>query len=256
MTAAPADPKVPAAGKTVFSDTLRIGLREAIMMGFENNPTIMVQRLEPEMMKTVVRENGAAFEPVFDVTADKIKSKSQRRLGAQRTPFDLQDDRFDIGAQITEFLPTGTTISVEAGMTGSVSNLYTDQYTGIAGLSVTQSLLRGFGFCANLAAYRQARLDLEISKWELKGIAESVTADIEKGYWDLYLTRQETDIQQQSLALAEQQLAESLERVAVGKLPELELAVHHFDLFARRVERFAPTIPRTGRIRNRIPGAV
>jgi outer membrane protein len=231
--ASTADPGPPAPEKTTVPDTLRIGLQEAILMGLENNPTVMIQRLEPEIIRTAVKENSAAFDPVLDVTGAKSESKSQRRLGAQRTPFDLQDDRFDMSAQITEFLPTGTTLSVTAGMTGSVSNLYTDQYTGSAGLNVTQSLLKGFGFCANLAGYRQARLDLEISRSELKGIAESVTADIEKGYWDLYLTRQETGIQQQSLALAEQQLAESLERVAVGKLPELELAAVHAEVAAR-----------------------
>jgi outer membrane protein len=233
MTAVSADLEDPAAEKPMVPDTLRIGLQEAILMGLENNPTVMIQRLEPEMMRTAVKENSAAFDPVLDVTAEKSESKSQRRLGAQRTPFNLQDNRFDMGAQISEFLPTGTTISVTAGMTGSVSNLYTDQYTGSAGLNVTQSLLKGFGFCANLAGYRQARLDLEISRSELKGIAESVTADIEKAYWDLYLTRQETGIQQKSLALAEQQLAESLERVAVGKLPELELAAVHAEVAAR-----------------------
>jgi outer membrane protein len=250
MTAVSADLEDPAAEKPMVPDTLRIGLQEAILMGLENNPTVMIQRLEPEMMRTAVKENSAAFDPVLDVTAEKSESKSQRRLGAQRTPFNLQDNRFDMGAQISEFLPTGTTISVTAGMTGSVSNLYTDQYTGSAGLNVTQSLLKGFGFCANLAGYRQARLDLEISRSELKGIAESVTADIEKAYWDLYLTRQETGIQQKSLALAEQQLAESLERVAVGKLPELELAAVHAEVAARHgllidalIETFWETIP-------------
>lgn len=234
LSADPFDREIPASVEIQTHDTLRIGLQEAILLGLKNNPTVTIQRLDPKIMKTYVKEAGADFEPKLGATGEKSESKSQRRLGALPTPLDLQDDRFDISAQITEFLPTGTTISASAGMTGSVSNLYTDQYTGTAGLTVTQSLLKGFGFCANLASLRQARLDVEISKSELKGVAESVTADIEKGYWDLFLTRQEMDIQQKSLTLAKQQLAESLERVAVGKLPELELAAVHAEVAARR----------------------
>jgi outer membrane protein len=234
LIAAPQDAETPAAVGIQTSDTLRIGLQEAILLGLENNSTVTIQRLDPKIMKTYAKEAGAAFEPEISATGQKSESKSQRRLGAQRTPFDLKDDRFDMTAEITEFLPTGTTISASAGMTGSVSNLYTDQYTGSASVTVTQSLLKGFGFCANLADLRQARLDVEISKSELKGVAESVTADIEKGYWDIFLTRQEMDIQQKSLTLAEKQLAESLERVTVGKLPELELAAVYAEVAARR----------------------
>jgi outer membrane protein len=234
LSADPFDKKTPASIEIQTPDTLRIGLQEAVFMGLQNNPTVTIQRLDPKIMKTHVKEAGADFEPELSATGEKSESKSQRRLGALPTPLDLQDDRFDMSAQITEFLPFGTTISASVSMSGSVSNLYTDQYIGSADLTVTQSLLKGFGFCANLASLRQARLDMEISKSELKGVAESVTADIEKGYWDLFLTRQEMDIQQKSLALAEQQLAESLERVAVGKLPELELAAVHAEVAARR----------------------
>ncbi len=233
LSAAPQDEGTQSAVEIQTLDTLRIGLQEAILLGLQNNPSVTIQRLDPKIMKTYVKEAGADFEPELSATGEKSESKSQRRLGALPTPLDLQDDRFDMSAQVTEFLPTGTTISASAEMTGSVSNLYTDQYTGSADLTVTQSLLKGFGFCANLASLRQARLDVEISKSELKGVAEAVTADIEKGYWDLFLTQQEIDIQEKSLNLAKQQLAESLERVAVGKLPELELAAVHAEVAAR-----------------------
>lgn len=214
-------------------DTLRISLREAILMGLENNTDVTIQRLDPKIMKTSVKEASAVFDPELSASGEKSESKSQRRLGSRPTPFELKEERFDISAQVSEFLPTGTTITASAGMTGSLTDLYSDQYTGSVGLTVTQSLLKGFGFCANLANLRQARLDLEISRSELKGVAESVTAQIEQAYWDLVLTRQEMNIQQQSLDLAEQQLSESLERVAVGKLPKLELAAVNAEVAAR-----------------------
>lgn len=218
----------------LLTDTLNVALHEAILFGLENNPTVTIQRLMPDVVKTEAREARAAFDPVLGLTGQRSEMKSLRRLGAQRTPFDLRDRRFDYSLQLSESLPTGTAVSAGVGITGSVSNLYTDQFTGGFDVTITQALLRGFGPAANLAALRQARLDVEMSIFELKGVAESIVADIEKSYWDLYLTREQTAIQKKSLALAEQQLDESMERVAVGKLPVLELAAVDAEVAARK----------------------
>jgi len=220
--------------KTQMGDTLQVRLHDAILMGLEHNPTVTIQRVAPKIMETLVREQRAVFDPELTASAQKSETKSQRRLGTRPTPLELKDNSFDFTAQVSEMLPTGTLITVSSGMTGSISNLYTDYYTGNVEFTVTQSLLQGLGFGANLANLRRARLDAAISKSELRGIAEDVVARIEKGYWDLFLTGQEIEIQRKSLDLALQQLSESLERVKVGKLPELELAAVDAEVASRR----------------------
>ncbi|HUT63980.1 MAG TPA: TolC family protein, partial [Anaerolineae bacterium] len=128
----------------------------------------------------------------------------------------------------------GTTISANAAMNGSESSLYSDQYSGIVGLSLTQSLLQGFGTGVNLASLQKANIDVEISEAELKAVAEQVTANVETAYWGLYLAHEEINIRQSSLELAEKQLQESLERVSVGILPDLELAAVHAEVATRK----------------------
>ncbi|MFH1214688.1 MAG: TolC family protein [Candidatus Neomarinimicrobiota bacterium] len=216
------------------ADTLYLGVQEAVLLGLQNNSTVTIQRLQPQVMNTYVREQRAAFDPEVSVAAEKSISESQRRVGTRVTPLELHYEDYTTDLAVAENLPTGTAVSVTTGLTGSVSSLYTDQYTGTIGLTVTQSLLKGFGPRANLVNLRKARLDVDISRAELKGVAESVAADIEKGYWNLYLTAQEIEIQQKSLELADQQLAESQERVKVGKLPDLELAAVEAEVAARR----------------------
>jgi outer membrane protein len=216
------------------ADTLYLTVEEAVLTGLQNNPTVTIQRLEPEVMKTFTGEQRAAFDPTVSVEAEKNITESQRRLGALPNPLELRLEDYSADLTISESLPTGTDIAISTGVTGSVSNLYKDQYTGTIGLTVTQSLLNGISPRANLANLRKTRLDVDISRAELKGIAESVMAEIEKGYWVLYLANQEVEIQNQSLDLARQQLAESQERVKVGKLPELELAAVEAEVAARR----------------------
>ncbi len=222
--------------KPPSSDTLDVTLQDAILFGLENNPTVTIERLTPQQVQTYAQESRAQFDPVLRVRGQRSQVKSLRRLGTQRIPVDLYDNRFDYSVEVSEKLPTGTTIIAGAGITGSVSSLYTDQFTGGFDLTITQSLLRGNGTAANLATLRKARLDVEMSRHELKGIAENTVADIEKAYWNLYLAGKETAIQQKSLDLAEQQLHESLERVAVGKLPELELAAVEAEVAARKID--------------------
>jgi outer membrane protein len=215
-------------------DTLKIDLQEAILTALEHNPSLSIQRLQPKIAKTFVKEQGAIFDPTISASVNKSKTKQQRFLGSRPEPFELISNRSEYDAGISQNLPTGTTISANASVVASLSNIYTDQYSGNIGITVTQSLLQGFGLGTNLANLRSAKIDYEISKAELKGVAEEIIASTETAYWDLYLAREEINIQQQSLELANKQLKESQERVAVGKLPELELAAVHAEVATRK----------------------
>lgn len=215
------------------TDTLALTIPDAIFIALDKNPTVTIQRLAPKISASLADEERAAFDPMLTGSYNKSESKSQRFLGSRPEPFELTTYRDQYAAQLSETLPTGTTIAVNSSFASTTSSIYTDQYIGSMGVTFSQALLQGFGFGANLASLRSARLDVEMSKAELRGVAEQVVADVETAYWTLYLTGQEIQIQQASMALAHQQLAESLERVAVGKLPELELAAVHAEVSTR-----------------------
>ena len=215
-------------------DTLRIRLQDAVLTALERNPDLSIQRLEPAIAKSYVAEARAEFDPVLTASAERDETKTQRFLGASPEPFELTSERTEYAAGLSQTLPTGTELSVDASITGSESSIYASEYSGDVSLTVTQPLLQGFGFGVNLADLRKARADLEISRSQLKGMAEELVAGTEQAYWDLYLTAEETRIQEESLRLAERQLSESLERVAVGKLPELELAAVRAEVARRR----------------------
>lgn len=215
-------------------DTLAIGIKDAISLALERNPTVAMERLNPDIAGTYSKEERAAFDPVLVFSGSKSKIKSERFLGSQPEPFDLTTERIQYDLSITETLPTGTTVSADASVGGSISSIYTDQYSGQIGLTVTQSLLKGLIPGYNMANLRKARIDVQISQLELKAIAELITAEVETAYWDLYLAKEEIRIRRRSLELAEKQMDESKERIAVGKLPELELAAVQAEVATRR----------------------
>ena len=215
-------------------DTVRISLEDAILSGLQNNPTLLVQLDRPQQARTVVKELKGHYDPILTAELQQSQSQSQRRLGSSANPFEIKDTSSSFSASINQLLPSGTSIELSTGMSGSVSNLYSDQYAGNVGITITQSLLNGFSFPNNLANIRMAELDVEISSAELKAVAEAVTADVENAYWKLYLTAEEVEIQKRSLDLAQKQLVETEERVLVGKLPDLELAAVAAELASRR----------------------
>lgn len=216
------------------ADTLRLGVQDALYIALERNAAVTIQWREQKIAETVANEHRALFDPVLSAGATKSESKSQRFLGSRPEPFELTTVRTQYEAQLSQVLPTGTTVALVSSFSGSNSSIYLDQYVGTMGVTFSQSLLQGAGFGANLATLRRARLDVEITRAEMKAVAEQTVADVETAYWGLYLAGREVEIQRESLTLAEQQLQESLERVAVGKLPSLELAAVHAEVSARQ----------------------
>ncbi|PIZ63904.1 MAG: hypothetical protein COY19_09610, partial [Candidatus Marinimicrobia bacterium CG_4_10_14_0_2_um_filter_48_9] len=124
-------------------DTIDIRLENAILLGLENNPTILVQKLAPELSQAAVKQQKGAFDPVVTANVQRSENKSQRQLGTNANPVDLTTTQTSFGAGISQSLPTGTDVAITTSMSGSISSLYTDQYAGSIGMTVNQSLLRG-----------------------------------------------------------------------------------------------------------------
>jgi outer membrane protein TolC len=86
----------------------------------------------------------------------------------------------------------------------------------------------------NLARLRQARLDTAISEYELRGVTETLVADVETTYWDVVLAERRVGIVETSLDFAERQLREIEQRIRVGSLPETERAAAQAETALRR----------------------
>ena len=209
---------------------LELTVKEAILTALDNNRALRLERLSPKRSRVSEDSARAVFDPTLTAGYSTSRDRTDRRdTGADETS---KDFGADVG--VSQFLPTGT--SVEAGVSTdrSWSDLYGDQHTTRADLTVTQALLRGAGLRRNLAALRQARLDTLASEYELRGFAESLVAQVEETYWNLALAERRIEIVTDSLKLAEQQLAETEERIKLGKLAEIERAAARTEVALRR----------------------
>ncbi len=207
---------------------VEVGVQEAVLTALEHNRSLRLERMVPKIRRTSEEIQEAAFDTELSASV----SGSRRR-----TKDDTSDSRSYStggGIELSRTTPSGTRLSAGLSTSRSWSDLYSDSHATGIDLTVTQSLLQGRGAYVNLASLRQARIDTEISEYELRGYAESLAAEIETTYWDYALATRQIEIYTDSLQLAEQYLSETTERIKVGKLAESELAAAQAQVALRK----------------------
>jgi len=204
---------------------LKISLEGAVLLSLENNRSLEVERLNPEIQQTLALQERGAFDPVTEAELSYQRADTRRQTqteaGSQR--YDL--DTFQGAISLRQFFPSGTSVELEGASTTADSSLYSDPLTTTRlGLSVSQALLRGYGPGANLARLRQTELETRISAYELRGFSQTLVARVEEAYWDYALARRQVEIVEESLKVANQQLVETEQMIQVGSMAEAELA--------------------------------
>lgn len=237
LHAAAAEPAAPAAPgpapAAVAPAPAELSLEQAVLRVLAHNPALRVERLNPDAQRTYEETERSVFDPVFTGTV----SRGRIRNEAQNPPYKPanQSDADTTAAKLAleEKLPTGTLLSLEGSATEALLNDSRSAATRL-GLTVSQSLLRGFGTGANLARLRQAKLDTRISEYEFRGYLEALVQDTEAAYWDLALQERRTAIYQASLTLAEQQLDQTRKRIEAGTTAPSELPAAEAEVAGRR----------------------
>jgi outer membrane protein TolC len=232
-SAAAAQPEKMSA-QTVPSGPLQLTVTEAILLCLENNRELEVQRLNPAIRQTFEDQERAAFDPEVgaEVSAGRVKGERLARSGSDTE--DFTTDTADGIISLEQYFPTGTTVALEVGTQLNDSSLYDDTfYETRLGMTVNQALLRGYGTDVNLARLQQARLETRMSGYELRGFTEFLVAEVERIYWDYALARRQIEIVEESLKVARQQLDETKELIAVGRLARAELAAVQAEVAAQ-----------------------
>ena len=214
---------------------LKIGVQEAILVAMQNNQDLIVQRMNPSIKRTLEDEERAIFDPVLGAGISSIRTLAERLSRAGSDTESSTIDRILGSVFIDKFFPTGTNLSLQGRTSIVDSSLYTDTFAETRlGLTVTQALLQGADIRANTTSIHQAKVDIRISEYELRGFAELLLEEVESRYWDYALAQRQIEIYTNSLNLAEKQMAEVRERIVIGKLAETELAAVQAEVALRR----------------------
>ena len=196
------------------SQTLNLTLEKAILMGLANNPSLIVQRYAPAIAQMNVEAQRGVFDPIL--TAQTTAGKNSEPGSGGYTITGSQTGQVGL----SELLPTGTSVQAAANTTiNNVEGSGGGQSTSTGGsITVTQALLQGASLRVNLAAIREARIGRRISDYQLRGVAQSIAAQIIQDYWAYALARENVRILRQAVALAQQQEHQARELIRVGRI--------------------------------------
>ena len=228
-------PEVPETPNISGKGPLEITVRDAILITLENNRSLVVEQFNPAIQQTFEDQEQAVFDPVTgaEISAGREELQRQARTGSGNESSEV--DIYLGGISLEQFFPTGTFVEVDATNRTTESSLYEDPFSSTRlGLSVTQPLLRGYGRDVNLVRLRQARLETDITRYELRGFSQSLLARVETAYWDYALAQRQVEIVQESLKVSKQQLSETEEMIRIGTMAEAELAAVQADVAAQQ----------------------
>jgi outer membrane protein TolC len=200
--------------------TLR--LDDAVRLALERNAQIKVEAFGRSIARADLLTAWGRFDPA-------LTFRRSYREDAQLAPSNviiadlIKTDDYSLGLEGTT--PWG--LSYRLG--GSAQNQrypfngYQDNFQTFGGISVTQPLLRGFGFGANLVGVRIAKANRSIANWEFQETAINVVTNVVVAYSDLTYAQQLLRIAQRSRDLAAGLLDENEKRFRVGSISESDV---------------------------------
>ncbi len=212
---------------------LELSIEDVTLLALRNNQDLQVQQLNPVIAGTFERIERGVYDPELFAElrySEEVASESSRATGEQ---FAVESVDVDLAAGIRQDLPSGTSLEASVEQQRDQSSRAPDQRAARLGLTVTQSLLQGFGPAVNLVSIRQAELDTLASIYELHGFTEALIAQAETAYWNYVLALEELSIFQSSLNIARRQRDEVEQQIEVGLLPETEGAAARAEVALR-----------------------
>ena len=217
-------------------------LDAAVQRALEQNLDIAVQRIHPLVQDMQVAAAGAAFLPFASSGFDLNQSTVPNRfvfdgggLGGRSIVTDQGAYDLGIGQEVKwgggRYDVTWDSTREEST---NIFSTFNPSFGANMTLQYTQPLLRGFRTDARRTQLVVSRINRDISDIDLEETVANTVADVGLAYWDLVYARAATDVQRQSLALAEQFVEDNRFRVEVGTMALIDVVQAESEAAARR----------------------
>ena len=212
-TGGPAD--APSEVSLTLADVRRIAL--------ENNLDLKVELLNPSIARTSLTEEQARYEALFTTNASYSKTDSPTATqleGSQANSLNV-DPGLEIPLRTGGRLRFG--LPVNRFETNNQFSTLNPAFSSDAAVTLSQPLLRGFGFFVNAQPIRVAFYQYQSAQARTKLQVIRVLTDVEREYWRLYAVRQAlaVRVQEYELAVAQLERARRRERIGAGAEPDV-----------------------------------
>ena len=207
--------------------TRRLSMNDAVEMALEQNLTIQVERLNPQLQDLSIATVRAAWTPTLSTTFqnnDQQRPSSTQLDGGAISTYTTAFSN-DIG--ISQLTKWGGNYNVSwNSSTQSTSNFFTSFNPSVrstVNFSYSQPLLRNFKIDNARQQLLISTKNREISDVQLRETIVSTVRQVKNAYWQLSYAIASLAVQQQSLELAKESLRNNQIRVEVGTMAPIDI---------------------------------
>lgn len=197
-------------------------LDAAIARALQQNQRIKVSSFDRGIARANVLTEYGRFDPALTFR----RSYAESELPVSTNPIASQITKTDLYSLALEgATPWGMTYSIggNAENQRGTFNSFSNDYLTFGGISVTQPLLRGFGFGSNLADLRIAKANRGISDWDFRQTVIDTVTNTIFAYEGLAEARATLRIAERSRDLAAQLVSDNERRNRVGALSDADV---------------------------------
>ena len=200
----------------------RLSLDEAVHRALERNKSLKVEAFFRSIARANLLSAAGHFDPSLNFRRSYAEDGSPASTGPLVTQLTQTDD---YSLSLDGLTPWGLSYSLggSAQNRRGTFNRYADHYDTFGGVSVTQPLLRGFGFGANLAGVRIAKADRAISDWTFRQSAISTVTRVVIAYSDLVFANENLLIARRARDLVDSLVESNARRFKAGSMSESDV---------------------------------
>ncbi|MCG2710900.1 MAG: TolC family protein [Candidatus Omnitrophica bacterium] len=209
-------------------------LDEMSELVLKNNLDIQIAGYNAYIERTRGKGAESVFDTMFNARAFYLddQTKSASTLAGTKT----STNEYNLG--LSKKLPTGTTLSVDAGDTRTFSNSaltsLSPSHEAIVKFSLHQPIGSNFFGLIDRGSIKITKLDIANSDFEALGRIEKSLALAQINYWKLVLAHCQLKIGRQMLEKAETFYASSKKKHELGLIEEAELYAAQANLLKRK----------------------
>jgi outer membrane protein TolC len=217
--------QMPGGGKA--GPVSRISIDDAVRLALEQNLSLQVQRLDPQIQGLNIDLIKTAWTPVVSGSLSNASATSPVSSFFAGATNALTNERFGTAVQADQLLPWGANYNVTWNNTRIKSNSVYDSPnpalgSGLSG-SYTQPLLRNFKIDSTRQQLLVGKKNQEMTDVQLRQTVITTVRQVKYAYWTLAYALENLKVQQQSLDIARESLRNNKSRVGIGTMAPIDI---------------------------------
>jgi outer membrane protein len=205
----------------------QLSVDEAVRLALEQNLTLQVQRLDPQLQDLTTQAVKTAWTPVISSTVLTQSATNPISSFFSGASDKLVSDRFNLAVAADQYLPWGGSYNVQWNniktKTNSVYDSPNPSISANLGGRYTQPLLRNFKIDSTRQQLLISKKNREMTDVQLKQQVLVTVRAVKSAYWDLAYAFGNLKVQQQSLEIARESLRNNKSRVTIGTMAPIDI---------------------------------